>query len=134
MFKKIILSPWAAILTLAIVLSVRIVDPLFVESVRLRYFDTLITNKTPTENNIYTVNVDEATLDKYGQWPLPRGEYAKIIEELYKHNAGLVVFNVLMPDTDRSGQDDKLATVMKQYPVILPNVPSDKTKNTPIFR
>ena len=131
MFKKIILSPWTAILTLAIVLSVRIVDPSFVESVRLRYFDTLITNKVPTENNIYTVNVDEATLDTYGQWPLPRDEYAKIIEELYKRNAGLVVFNVLMPDTDRSGQDSKLASVMKQYPVILPNVPSDKTKNIP---
>jgi adenylate cyclase len=113
------------------VLLVRIADPSFVESVRLRYFDTLITNKSPTENNIYTVNVDEITLDKYGQWPLPRGEYAKIIEELYKRNAGLVVFNVLMPDTDRNGQDSKLASAMKQYPVVLPNVPSDKTKNIP---
>lgn len=131
MFKKIILSPWTAILTLIIVLLVRIADPSFVESVRLRYFDTLIINKAPTENNIYTVNVDEITLDKYGQWPLPRGEYANIIEELYKRNAGLVVFNVLMPDTDRSGQDTKLANVMKQYPVVLPNVPSDKTKNIP---
>ena len=131
MFKKIILSPWTAILTLIIVLLVRIADPSFVESVRLRYFDTLITNKAPTENNIYTVNVDEITLDKYGQWPLPRGEYAKIIEELYKRNAGLVVFNVLMPDTDRNGQDSKLANAMKQYPVVLPNVPSDKTKNIP---
>jgi adenylate cyclase len=112
-------------------LAVRVADPSFVESVRLRYFDTLITNKAPTENNIYTVNVDEATLDKYGQWPLPRGEYAKIIEELYKRNAGLVVFNVLMPDADRSGQDSKLASVMKQYPVVLPNVPNDKTKNVP---
>jgi adenylate cyclase len=114
-----------------LILSVRITDPSFVESVRLRYFDTLITNKAPTENNIYTVNIDEATLDKYGQWPLPRGEYAKIIEDLYKRNAGLVVFNVLMPDTDRNGQDSKLASTMKQYPVILPNVPSDKTKNIP---
>jgi adenylate cyclase len=131
MFKKIILSPWTAILTLIIVLSIRIADPSFVESVRLRYFDTLITSKAPTENNIYTVNVDEATLDKYGQWPLPRGEYAKIIEDLYKRNAGLVVFNVLMPDSDRSGQDSKLAHTMKQYPVVLPNVPSDKTKNIP---
>jgi adenylate cyclase len=131
MFKKIILSPWTAILTLIIVLLVRIADPSFVESVRLRYFDTLIINKAPTENNIYTVNVDEITLDKYGQWPLPRGEYAKIIEELYKRKAGLVVFNVLMPDTDRSNQDSKLANVMKQYPVVLPNVPSDKTKNIP---
>ena len=131
MFKKIILSSWTAILTLLIVLSVRTVDPSFVESVRLRYFDTLITNKAPTENNIYTVNIDEETLTKYGQWPLPRGEYAKIIEDLYKRNAGLVVFNVLMPDNDRNGQDSKLASVMKQYPVILPNVPSDKTKNIP---
>ena len=131
MIKKIILSPWTALLTLVLILSVRIADPSFVESVRLRYFDTLITNKAPTENNIYTVNVDEATLDKYGQWPLPRNEYAKIIEDLYKRNAGLVVFNVLMPDTDRSGQDSKLANTMKQYPVILPNVPSDKTKNIP---
>ena len=131
MFKKIILSPWTAILTLIIVLSIRVADPSFVESVRLRYFDTLITNKAPTENNIYTVNIDEETLTKYGQWPLPRGEYAKIIEDLYKRNAGLVVFNVLMPDTDRSGQDSKLANTMKQYPVILPNVPSDKTKNIP---
>ena len=131
MFKKIILSPWTAVLTLIIVLLVRIADPSFVESVRLRYFDTLITNKAPTENNIYTVNVDEITLDKYGQWPLPRGEYANIIEDLYKRNAGLVVFNVLMPDADRSGQDSKLANAMKQYPVVLPNVPSDKTKNIP---
>ena len=131
MFKKIILSPWTAILTIAIVLSIRVSDPSFVESVRLRYFDTLITNKAPTENNIYTVNVDEASLTKYGQWPLPRGEYAKIIEDLYKRNAGLVVFNVLMPDADRSGQDSKLAQTMNQYPVILPNVPSDKTKNIP---
>jgi adenylate cyclase len=131
MIKKIILSPWTALLTLVLILSVRIADPSFVESVRLRYFDTLITNKAPTENNIYTVNIDEATLDKYGQWPLPRGEYAKIIEDLYKRNAGLVVFNVLMPDTDRNGQDSKLASTMKQYPVILPNVPSDKTKNIP---
>lgn len=131
MIKKIILSPWTAILTLILVLSVRVADPSFVESVRLRYFDTLITNKAPTENNIYTVNIDEESLTKYGQWPLPRGEYAKIIEDLYKRNAGLVVFNVLMPDSDRSGQDGKLANTMKQYPVILPNVPSDKTKNIP---
>jgi adenylate cyclase len=131
MLKKIILSSWTAILTLAIVLSVRIVDPSFVESVRLRYFDTLITNKIPTENNIYTVNIDEASLTKYGQWPLPRGQYAKIIEDLYNRNAGLVVFNILMPDNDRSGQDNTLENTMKQYPVILPNVPSDNTKNIP---
>jgi adenylate cyclase len=129
--KKILLSPWTALLTLALVLGIRIADPTFVESVRLRYFDTLITSKTPTENNIYTVNIDEAALDKYGQWPLPRVNYAEIIEDLYHRNAGLVVLNVLMADRDRTGGDRDLGAALKRYPVVLGSVPSDKTKNTP---
>ena len=131
MLKKILLSPWTALLTLALVVGIRVADPTFVESVRLRYFDTLITAKEPTFNNIVTVNIDEATLDKYGQWPLPRAEYAKIIRDLYQRNAGLVVLNVLMPETDRTGGDGILGQALKQYPVILPNVPAQKTKNTP---
>jgi adenylate cyclase len=131
MMKKILLSPWTALLTLALVVGIRIADPAFIESVRLRYFDTLITAKAPTENNIYTVNIDEPTLDKYGQWPLPRAEYAKIIKDLYDRNAGLVVLNVLMAEPDRTGGDASLSSALKQYPVILGSVPSNKTKNTP---
>jgi len=131
MLKKILTSPWTALITLVLILSVRVADPTFVESVRLRYFDTLITNKAPTANNIYTVNIDEAALDKYGQWPLPRVNYAEIIEDLYHRNAGLVVLNVLMAERDRTGGDRDLSTALKHYPVILPSVPSDKTKNTP---
>jgi len=129
--KKLLLSPWTALLTLALVLGIRITDPSFVESVRLRYFDTLITAKAPTPNNIYTVNIDEATLDKYGQWPLPRAEYANIIRDLYKRGAGLVVFDILMPEKDRSGGDSTLGQTLSQYPVVLANTPSQKTKNTP---
>ena len=130
-FKKIIVSPWTALLTLALVVGIRVADPTFVESVRLRYFDTLITAKAPTENNIYTVNIDEAALDKYGQWPLPRVNYAEIIEDLYRRNAGLVVLNVLMAERDRTGGDRDLASALKHYPVILGSIPSDKTKNSP---
>jgi adenylate cyclase len=131
MLKKILLSPWTALLTLALVVGLRVTDPTFVESVRLRYFDTLITAKASTENNIYTVNIDEASLDKYGQWPLPRDQYAKIIENLYQRGAGLVVLSVLMAEPDRSGGDAVLANALRQYPVVLPSVPSTKTKNTP---
>ena len=131
MLKKIILSPWTALLTLALVVGIRVADPTFVESVRLRYFDTLITAKAPTENNIYTVNIDEASLDKYGQWPLPRTEYAKIIQDLYARHAGLVVLNVLMAEPDRTGGDASLSSALKNYPVVLGSVPSNKTKNSP---
>jgi adenylate cyclase len=130
-FRKIIVSPWTALITLALVVGVRVADPVFVESVRLRYFDTLITAKEPTFNNIVTVNIDEATLDKYGQWPLPRAEYAKIIRDLYQRNAGLVVLNVLMPEPDRTGGDSALGQALKEFPVVLGSAPSTKTKNEP---
>lgn len=131
MLRKILLSPWTALLTLFLVLVTRLFDPLFVESVRLRYFDTLLTSKESTVNNIYTVNIDEEALDKYGQWPLPRTEYARIVRDLYQRGAGLVVLNVLMPEQDRSGGDGALAQTLTEFPVILSNVPSDKTKNIP---
>jgi adenylate cyclase len=131
MLKKILLSHWTALVTLSLVLGIRAADPSFVESVRLRYFDTLIIAKAPTQNNIYTVNIDEASLDRYGQWPLPRDQYAQIIQDLYQRGAGLVVLNVLMTEPDRTGGDAVLANALKQYPVVLPSVPSAKSKNTP---
>jgi adenylate cyclase len=131
MLKKILTSPWTALITLVLVVGVRVADPTFVESVRLRYFDTLITQKEPTANNIVTVNIDEAALDKYGQWPLPRAEYAKIIKDLYDRNAGLVVLNVIMAESDRTGGDGVLSNALKSYPVVLASVPSERTKNKP---
>jgi adenylate cyclase len=130
MMKKLLLSPWTALLTLVLIVGIRIADPTFVESVRLRYFDTLIVNKAPTDNNIVTVNIDEASLDKLGQWPIPRAKYADIVRDLYQRNAGLVVLNVLMPEVDRTGGDSRLAQAMQQYPVILSSVGADKNKNT----
>jgi adenylate cyclase len=131
MLKKILLSPWTALITLALIMGIRAADPGFVESVRLRYFDTLITSQPAVQNNIHVVDIDDATLEKYGQWPLPRDQYSRIIQDLYNRNAGLVVFNVLMPNSDRSGKDAVLLAVLKQYPVVLPSVPSDRTQNQP---
>jgi len=130
MVKKILLSPWTALLTLALVVGIRIADPNFVESVRLRYFDTLITAKAPTDNNIYTVNIDEASIEKYG-WPIARADYARIVRDLYSKGAGLVVLDVLMSESDRTGGDGALGQTLSKYPVVLPSVPANKTKNSP---
>ena len=130
-FKKSLVSPLWALFTVALLAAIMASNTSFLESIKLRYFDQLITSKEPTVNNIYTVNIDEAALDKLGQWPPARGEYAQIIAELYKRNAGLVVWNILMPEMDRLRQDGQLAAIMKQYPVVLNNVPAEATKNQP---
>ncbi len=128
--KKVLLNPWTALVTLSIVALVRFFDPSFVESVRLRYFDQLIINQPKKDVPIHTVNIDEAALDKYGQFPFPRDIYADIIKDLYKREAGLVVFNVLMPERDRFGKDGVLAETIKQHPVVLPALGHTKGKNT----
>jgi adenylate cyclase len=127
--KKILLNPWTALLTLILVVLVRTWDPTFVESVRLRYFDQLITGKASTTIPVHTVNIDEDALDKYGQFPFPRTVYASIIKDLYDRGAGLVVFNILMPESDRFGGDSQLAKTLEKYPTILPQVASTKGKN-----
>ena len=131
MIKKILLSPWTAVITLALVIGIRVADPAFVESVRLRYFDTLITGAPAKPLNIVTANIDEAAIDQHGQWPLNRAVYADLVRDLYARGAGLVVLNVMMSETDRLGGDAKLAKTMEEFPVVLVNVPADNTKNTP---
>jgi adenylate cyclase len=128
---KRLFSPWWAVLTIVVLLSAFSANITFLESIKLRYFDTLIVSKPVTQNNIYTVNIDEAALEQLGQWPLPRGEYARIVKELYDRGAGLVVLNVMMPDEDRSGQDHVLADAMEQFPLVLPSAPGEYTRNTP---
>jgi len=127
--KKLLLNPWTALITLILVVGVRFLDPSFVESVRLRYFDQLIISQPSKDVPIHTVNIDEAALDKYGQFPFPRDIYANIIKDLYKREAGLVVFNILMPEKDRFGKDAVLAETIKQYPVVLPALGHTKSKN-----
>ena len=129
MFKKILTSPWTALLTLALVTALRIADPTFVESVRLRYFDTLVTSKAPETIGVSVVNIDEKALEKYGQFPFSRDVYAKFIRDLYSRNAGLVVFNVLTPDRDRMGHDVEYVQALRQYPTILPSVGSTGNRN-----
>jgi adenylate cyclase len=131
MLKKILTSPWTALITLVIVVGLRVADPVFVESVRLRYFDTLVTSQPAEVIGVSVVNIDEKALEKYGQFPFSRDIYAAIIRDLYRRNAGLVVFNVLTPDRDRMGRDAEYVQALRQYPTILPNIGSTTQRNNP---
>ena len=127
MWKKLLLSPWTALITLCLILGLRVSDPALVESVRLRYFDTLIVDRTAAANEqIHVVNIDDAAIAKFGQFPFPRNQYAAIIKDLTDRNAGVVVFNIFMPDADRFGQDTALAQQLKRSVVVLPHTATNE--------
>jgi adenylate cyclase len=131
MVKKILSSPWTALITLAVIVAIRMVDPAFIESVRLRYFDTLVTSKPAEVTGVHVVNIDEKSLERYGQFPFARNVYAGIIQDLYSRNAGLVVFNVLTPDRDRMGRDADYVAALQKYTTVLPSIGSTATRNQP---
>jgi adenylate cyclase len=131
MVKKWLLSPWTALLTLSVVVSIRTADPAFVESIRLRYFDSVIVSAPVVPSTqVHVVNIDDTAVEQRGQFPFPRGQYAEIIQDLYQRNAGLVVFNVFMPDRDRAGQDSLLSRTLQQHPVVLPHLATNDPVRT----
>tara|TARA_R110002124_G_scaffold275579_1_gene446083 strand:- start:213 stop:2252 length:2040 start_codon:yes stop_codon:yes gene_type:complete len=129
--KKLLRPEWAIFTLLALVYMFAVPSN-FIQSIKLNYFDQLIVSQEPVENNIYVVEIDEAALDLYGQYPFPRNIYSDIIKDLYNRGAGLVVWNIMMPEDDRLGGDIELAETLMAYPVILASRPSNKTKNEPI--
>ena len=129
---KRLLSPWWALITLGILVYAFANPSNFLQSIKLNYFDQLIVNQEPTQNNIFVAEIDDAALDTYGQYPFPRNIYSDIIIELFNKGAGLVVWNIMMPEVDRLGGDEDLALTLSQFPVVLASRPSDKTKNEPI--
>jgi adenylate cyclase len=130
--KKILLSPLWSILVLSLLAFMQFSSPQFLESIKLRYFDQLIVGQDPVQNNIYTINIDESAIERKGQWPWPRGEYAKLIEDLYDRGAGLVVFNILMSEADRFSEDHILEEILYNYPVVINILGSDRTVNEPV--
>jgi len=129
--KKVLLSPIWSVLLLICLTWIYTINPSLIESIRLRYFDTLIINQPVQDNSSYAINIDEDTINKYGQWPFPRENYSDIIVDLYDRGAGLVVWNVLMSEEDRFGGDADLSITLTQVPVILTMIGTEENKNEP---
>lgn len=54
---------------------------------------------------VHIIDIDEAALEAYGQWPWPRSYMAELTERLFDHGAAAVGFDVLFPEPDRTSPD-----------------------------
>lgn len=124
--KKVLLTPWMALLTFSLLLVVKLSNPYLVDAVRLKFYDYLMLGNPVQSEQIVVANIGEKAIAKYGQYPFPRDTYAKIISDLYTTgNAGLVGSTILYPEQDRFGGDAAFSESIKQYPVVLSQTLSD---------
>ena len=123
--KKILLSPWLALFTFAMLFAFKLQDPYLVQATRLKFYDDIMLDTTKQSEQIVLVNLGEKAIEKYGQWPFPREVHAKIINDIYGGGAALVGSTILMPERDRLGTDTDLVNTLNTYPVVLSQTVSD---------
>jgi adenylate cyclase len=105
------------IITLILLVLLRIADPEFVKLIRLTSIDLIhnVTYTNKTSSDIMLLDINEASLQKYGQWPWPRDVYGNIIEKLKDNGAKTIVLTVFFPEKDRSGKDKELVEILQKY-------------------
>lgn len=112
MLKKILYSLWLVLFCVVIFVSVKSANfNAFINVIENRTFDLrqniLINAGSKTANkDIVIVAVDEATyeyvLDNYGEWPLPRDVYAKIVDYLETKNPRSIAFDLMFVKSFKS--------------------------------
>src|SRR5215470_18764050 len=89
---------------MAVLVLIRVWDPLPLEEIRLRGFD-LYQNIKPRDSSVrpvVIVDIDEESIGAYGQWPWPRTLIADLLTKLYQLQSVAVGFDVFFPESDRS--------------------------------
>src|SRR6266404_3601189 len=94
-----------ALLVLLNALILRAVDPDALVRLRDLAFDSYQRIKprdVPADLPVRIVDIDEAALAEYGQWPWPRTILARLVDKLTEKGAAVVAFDAVFAEPDRS--------------------------------
>ncbi|QTN30709.1 adenylate/guanylate cyclase domain-containing protein [Rhodoferax sp. AJA081-3] len=85
-------------------LALYLADPIAVQNLRLAQFDQLQRwhPRPYTPVPVRVVDIDEAALQAYGQWPWPRTRVAELVERLHGAGASAIALDVLLSEPDRN--------------------------------
>jgi len=99
-------APWiVALLVLVNALLLRAIDPVGLTRLRDVAFDSFQRIKPRTYHPatpVRIVDIDEAALAEFGQWPWPRTIVARLIDKLTEKGAAVIAFDVVFAEPDRS--------------------------------
>lgn len=106
---------YARLLCLALLIgfaALRAADPAPVEEIRVRTFDFFqrIDPRHKTARPVTIVDIDDKSLEKFGQWPWPRTRIADLITELTRLGAVVIAFDAVFSEPDRLNPADAADT------------------------
>lgn len=127
-----ILTHWSLAFVTVVLLTVfHYSNNFVVETARLKSFDLLQQYDTPVHSeDVAIIEIDEAAIEKYGQWPWKRDVIAEIIWQLREAGVGVIVLPILFSEYDRLGGDQELLdAIVDNGVVIAQNGSFDVNKN-----
>jgi len=127
MWKKILYTIWLLLFFLTVFISVRNTNfNTFIAMIENRTFDlrqnVLINERSKSvDDDIVIIAIDDATyeyiLDKYGEWPLPRDVYVKLVNYIEKQQPKSIAFDLMFVKSLKSNAeaDKQLIDMMRKY-------------------
>lgn len=113
--KKFLLYLLSAITVSVLVISFYIYFPKKFESIdnTLRDYMFIVRGELQNHNNVIIIDIDEKSLQQEGQWPWSRDKLANLVNNLTTANAGIIGFDMLFPEEDRTSP----SKLLKAYSV-----------------
>lgn len=127
MLKKILYFIWFVLFCTIVFFSLKSTNfNSFIDMIENRTFDLrqnimINAGTKKADKDIVIIAIDEATyeyiLDRYGEWPLPRDVYVKLIDYLQTQNPQIIALDLMFVKSFKSAPeaDEALIGAMKKY-------------------
>ena len=126
--NKFLTSIWIVLITVIVGVGLRVYDVEPLKILRLKTFDYYqqIQPRAVTSNHFVIVEITEADLKKYGQWPWNRKFVADIHQRIINLKANTVQYNILFSEPDRLNassfvETQTLPTELKEKLLLIPD-------------
>lgn len=111
----------------AILTILRASEPPLLRQARAVAFDEYqrIAPRAFQDMPVHVVDIDEASLKEFGQWPWPRDRMAKLVERLSAMGASAIAFDILFSEPDRLSPRTVVRDIAGIDPSLLARLPDN---------
>jgi len=115
-----ITSTWAVVVTVIILISLKVYNPIPLQTLQLKTYDYYQTfGERYDSKSLVLLDISDLAIESKGQWPWKRDQIGRVVVNAYKNGAALVILQLAFPQKDRLGGDEMFLKMISKYPVIL---------------
>ncbi len=110
------LIPAAGLLVSGLALILYVGQPVSLRQLDNQVYDLLVKSiprATPTQIPVI-VDLDEESLNRFGQWPWPRTRVASLVEKIRRYGAMTVALDIIFAEKDRTSPSEIQAVLRKE--------------------